>query len=381
MEKEGNVTAVLLHSEGLDRLGYPAECPFNTSRAGKLKKMLDSMNLFGDGAFCVDAFTAAGRHRLERFHTPRYLDTLERAAGGHLDVEGYRMGLGTPDCPVFPDAFAYPSLAVGATLAGAGLLLDGTATAAFCPSGGYHHAGPGNASGFCYLNDVVLACLALSEAGRKVLFVDIDVHHGDGVQAAFYDRSDVMTVSFHESGKFLFPGTGFEWETGEGEGEGYSVNVPLPVGTYDEAYLRAFEQVAVPLAGAYNPDVIVLEVGMDGLAGDPLAHLQLTNNVYADVVDLVLRWGKPVLATGGGGYHVENTVRGWGLVWSVLSGRRAVDDAALGLGGVMMESTEWHGGLRDRTFIAHGGESAAVDAALEETVETVKRTVFPIHGL
>jgi acetoin utilization protein AcuC len=274
----------------------------------------------------------------------------------------------------------YPVLATGATLAGAQAILSGDARVAFNPSGGFHHAGPDRASGFCYINDVVVACMVLAETGRRVAFVDLDVHHCDGVQAAFYRRRDVLTLSLHESGATLFPGTGFEEEIGEGPGRGYAVNVPLPVGTDDQAYLRAFREIGLPVLHACEPDVIVLELGMDGLMGDPLAHLHLTNNAYADAVGWVLHLGKPVLAVGGGGYNVENTARGWALMWSVLCGDSSAD-MAIGLGGVLLESAEWGGGLRDRVLASHGGQRDAVDRAIEATIRKLKSILFPIHRL
>jgi acetoin utilization protein AcuC len=372
---------VFVHDGRLDRFGYPPMSPFKTTRAGRTREIALSMGLLaGRGRAQVDPVPAT-RAELERFHAPRYLDMLERCARGDIPPEAGEMGLGTPDCPIFPHMHEYPALAAGATLVGARAILDGSADVAFNPSGGYHHAGPQTAAGFCYVNDVVLACLELAAAGRRTLFLDLDVHHCDGVQDAFYRRRDVMTLSLHESGRTLFPGTGFEEEIGEGEGRGYSVNVPLPVGTYDEAYVKAFREVALPVIGAYGPDVIVLELGMDALAGDPLAHLHLTNNAYADVVEAVLRLGKPILATGGGGYNPENTARGWALLWGILTGEDANHDLAFGLGGVMLGTTEWLGGLRDRVLIPDGGQRDAVDAAIAATVERVKRRVFPLHGL
>jgi len=316
------------------------------------------------------------------FHTAKYLQVLRDAERGELDVEGLRMGLGTEDCPVFKGMFDYAVLAVGASLTGAELILDGSVDVAFNPSGGYHHAHPERAAGFCYINDVVLACMKLAGEGMRVVFLDVDVHHCDGVQDAFYDRADVMTISFHESGKTQFPGTGFEDEIGVGDGAGYSVNVPLPVGTHDEAYMRAFRAVAVPVIDAFRPDAIVLELGMDGLSGDPLGHLGLTNNAYADVIKCVLDFGRPVLATGGGGYHAENTARGWALSWCVLCGEdEGRDHANIGLGGVMLESTEWMGGLRDRVLAPDAGHRAEVDDAIDAVVEKVRANVFPFHGL
>jgi acetoin utilization protein AcuC len=376
-----DLRCVFIHSPELERYRYPPACPFKAERAGMARKTLASTGLLTGEGFGEAAPAAATRQDLETFHTPRYLDVLLAAAGGHLDEEGLYMGLATPETPVFRDLYAYAALAAGATLTGARRILAGGTEVAFNPSGGYHHAHRAQASGFCYVNDVVLACLALADAGRRVFFLDVDVHHCDGVQEAFYGRRDVMTVSLHESGKTLFPGTGFEEETGRGEGAGYSVNVPLPAGTYDDAYLRAFAAVVEPLAGAFDADVVVLELGMDCLAGDPLANLGLTNNAYAEVVRRVRAFGKPLLVTGGGGYNAENTARGWALAWSILCGAGSGEDLHLGLGGVMMESTEWHGGLRDRELPVAAAQRAAVDGVLAATVEKVKQKVFPIHGL
>jgi len=374
--------AAFIHSSELEKYSYPSECPFNASRAGKARQILVSMGLLGGRGHVEVAPEPATREELLTFHTPEYLAALQAAPMGQLDIEGLWMGLGTAETPIFLGLWEYATLAAGATLLAARRILAGESDVAFNPSGGYHHAFASRAAGFCFVNDVVLACERLAAAGKRVFFLDVDAHHADGVQAAFYDRRDVMTLSFHESGKTLFPGTGFEDETGVGAGEGYSANVPLPARTYDEAFLKAFGAVAVPLIGAYGPDVIVLELGMDGLSGDPLTHLALTNNAYAEVVERVLAFRRPVLATGGGGYHVENTARGWALAWSILSGQdHGSDDLQAGLGGVMMASTDWLGGLRDRALVASAEQRAAVEPAVEQTIENVKRNVFAAHGL
>jgi acetoin utilization protein AcuC len=261
------------------------------------------------------------------------------------------------------------------------MILSGETELAFNPSGGYHHAWPELASGFCYINDMALACIVLAEKGKRVLYLDVDVHHGDGVANAFYNRSDVMTISFHENPKTLFPGTGFEHEIGTGKGKGYCVNVPLPVGTYDQAYMKAFEAIALPLIKAYNPDVIVFELGADALAGDPLAHLQLTNNTYAEIINHLMDFGKPILATGGGGYNFENTVRAWALAWSILCGADRDEDTSHAMGGVFLESTEWQGGLRDMALAVTEQQKNAVEPAIDAVVQKIKKTIFPIHGI
>jgi len=371
---------VFLHSDQFEQYHYPPESPFRTERAGMTRRILEPMGLLSGANHSVCAAHPASRSAVERFHSSRYLDVMLAAEKGDLDTEGLFMGLGTHECPVFKGMVDYAMLACGHTLAGAEMILAGEAHTAFNPSGGYHHADPEHAAGFCYLNDVALACQRLAAAGKRVVFLDVDVHHGDGVQRAFYGRNDVMTISLHESGETLFPGTGTPDETGDGDGVGYSVNVPFPAGTYNDLYLMVFGQVAMPLIRSFDPDVIVLEVGMDALAGDPMAHLQLTNEALAEVTSMVMGLGKPVLATGGGGYHPRNTARGWALVWSVLCG----DDHAgmeMGLGGVMLESVDWCAGLRDRGLRVEDSVKATVRPVVAAMVEQVQRLVFPHHGL
>lgn len=373
--------AAFIHSEQIEQYSYPEGCPFRSERAGKLRQTLYSMGLLSGQNIREVAPVSADRQVLKIFHSARYLHALKKAAKGQWDIEALHMGIGTEDVPIWRAMYDYAALATGGTLVGADLILSGEVDIAFNPSGGYHHAFPEKAAGFCYINDNAIACSILADAGKRVLYLDIDVHNGDGVAHAFYDRSDVMTISLHENPKMLFPGTGFEYEIGEGKGKGYCVNLPLPVGTYDRAYLHAFESVAVPLIGAFDPDMIVFELGVDALAGDPLAHLQLTNNTYVEVIERLLGFGKPILATGGGGYNVENSVRAWALAWTVFTG----DDDYLNLGalmgGVMMESTDWQGGLRDRELAVTDEQRQAVLPALDASIDIIKAKVFPIHGL
>jgi acetoin utilization protein AcuC len=373
--------SIFLYSPELQKYPFPPDHPFNTSRAPKTRELIRSMGwLAGENQIEVD-FEPAARSVLEKFHTRRYLDALQNASEGSWNYDVLRMGIGSSDCPVFTGMYEHSVLAAGATLAGAARILAGEADAAFNPHGGFHHAFPERAAGFCYINDSALGCMALAEAGKRVLYLDVDVHNGDGVAFAFQDRSDVMTISLHENPRILFPGTGFENEIGSGKGQGFCVNLPLPVGTYDEAYLKAIEEVAIPLIQAFRPDVFAVELGTDGLAQDPLAHLQLTNNVYVEVLRKVMGFEKPILMTGGGGYNVENTVRAWALAWSVLSGQEADDYGNAGLGGVMLGSTDWKGGLRDRELVIPEQQREAVTQALAYTIKKVKSLVFPIHGL
>jgi len=373
---------VFVHSPQFERYQYPPDYPFKVSRAGRLQKIINSMGLLTGEFRCEVAPEPAKRDTLEKFHSKSYLDALQAAAKGDFSVELLDMGIGTPDCPIFSDMYDYSVLACGATLTAANLILSQDAELAFNPSGGLHHAGPQSASGFCYINDVAIGCLVLAEAGKRVLYLDVDAHHGDGVQNVFYDRADVMTISFHQDGKTLFPGTGFEDEIGTGAGKGFCVNVPLPVGTDDKAYMEVFEAIALPLAEAYKPDVIVFELGADALAGDPLARLKLTNNTYADIIYKLLGLDKPILMTGGGGYNINNTVRAWALAWSILCGADLENQHAnAGLGGVMLESTDWYGGLRDRQLLIDKQLHSIVTNQLKTTIDFIRANVFPLHRL
>ncbi|MCS7337884.1 MAG: acetoin utilization protein AcuC, partial [Verrucomicrobiae bacterium] len=232
-----NRRLAFVYSPLAEQLSYPPECPFKTHRAVLARQRLRALGLLGSKDHFEINTEPATRYALERFHTPRYLDELQRAAKGDLTPTGLQMGLGGPDTPVFPAMYDYGALACGASLKAAEVILTGDAEVAFNLLGGFHHAMPELAAGFCYLNDAVLACDRLASAGKRVFYLDIDAHHGDGVQAAFYNRSDVMTVSLHETGRALFPWGGFEDEIGTGSGLGYNVNLSLPPGTFDEAYL------------------------------------------------------------------------------------------------------------------------------------------------
>ena len=375
------VKPVFIHSSELDNYSYPPDSVFSSKRAGKTRALAASLGLLNEDCGRELVPRPASVADMQRFHTPEYLTVLQQAARGRVAPGSIGMGLGTPDCPVFSDMFAYASWASGATLTGADLLLAGQTRIAFNPSGGYHHAAPAMASGFCYINDLVLACLRFTDAGLRVVYLDIDAHHGNGVQDAFYTRNDVLVISLHESGKTLFPWTGFEEEIGEGPGKGHTVNIPLPVGVCDDAYLEAFHTIVPPLVDAYYPDVFVLQLGMDALAGDALAHLELTNNAHAAIIEHILAYQKPVLATGGGGYHVDNTVRGWTLAWEIMCGQVNDMGLDLGMGGVMLQSTEWAGGLRDRIVVVDEEHCDAVDAALQTTLKYLIQHVFPCHGI
>src|SRR6185312_16954629 len=249
---------------------------------------------------------------------PEYVAALKAANAGALPPRAGLFGLGPGDNPVFRGLWEAARLVAAGSLQAADLVAEGRVARAFHFAGGLHHAMPGRASGFCYVNDAVLAIMRLRERGFRVAYVDIDAHHGDGVQFAFYDDPNVLTVSTHERGDRLFPGTGFVVEMGEGAGLGYSVNVPLQPLTDDAVYHEAFEAVVPPLVTAFKPDALVIQLGIDSHRTDPLTHLSLTVQGFIQAVRRLLPLAPRVVALGGGGYDLANVARAWTAAWAAL---------------------------------------------------------------
>lgn len=363
-----------VHSNTIEKYHYPDSCPFKTERASLTKSILVSHGLYtGDNRVEV-APVPLTLDEMLLFHTQEYFDHLQHASAGLRSDSDVSAGLGTPDTPLFPDLFAYATLAAGGTVTAARLILDKGYRAAFNPSGGYHHALANAAGGFCYINDVAIACRILADAGKKVCCIDLDVHHGNGTQAAFYNDPRVLTISLHESGKTLYPWSGFETEIGESAGRGFNVNLPLPAGTDDALYRAAFKEIVLPLLFAFSPDVVVMELGMDVLSTDPLAHFRMTNNAFADLLPLVMGYGAPIVAVGGGGYNPFNTARGWALLWTVLCGIEPETDMAAG-------NPEPGPALRETRFHAPNGAQEQISFEAVSVIEYIKRTIFPFHGI
>jgi len=249
----------------------------------------------------------APRATLERFHRPRYLDLLARA-----DAAGDHRMLDAGDTPSFPGCLDASSRIVAATVVGLEHALAGSGPA-FAPGGGLHHAAPDRASGFCILNDLAVAITMALDRGRSVAYVDLDAHHGDGVMYGFYGNGRVLDVDFHQDGRTLFPGTGSVAETGNGDGAGAKVNIPLPPGSGDEALVPLARRILPTMLEAFDPGLVVVQHGIDGHWGDPLAQLQYTPQGYAEVDRLLIAWTaerrRPVLWTGGGGYRPASVAR------------------------------------------------------------------------
>ena len=318
--------AVFISSPDLWRLGFGGKHPLKPERLARTVALLNAYRAFD--APNVEAIEPrmASDEELARFHTPDYIDAVRRLSAGDDHLPSYRYGFGPGDNPIFRGMYESSCLKAGGGLIGAERLLAGTCDVAFNFSGGLHHAAPARASGFCIFNDAAVAIAWLVTQGKRVAYVDIDAHHGDGVQNAFYDTDQVLTISLHQDGHTLFPGTGFVEESGVGAGEGYSINVPLSPGTDDATYLWAFRELVPPLVRRFGPDVLVTQLGVDTHFQDPLTYLDLTTEGHQALFDEFAALATmPWLACGGGGYNLDVVPRSWTLAFGVMSGQAFAD--------------------------------------------------------
>jgi len=323
----------LVWDDRLAGYGFSDHHPMNPRRLALTVSLIRALGLVGDEDHPVLAPRLATMDELLLAHDRDFVAAVEQLSLPGADpAAGLPWGLGTEDTPVVEGMDEMARMVVGGTLAAAEAVMEGRARRAFNPAGGLHHARRAEAAGFCIYNDLAVAIRWMQQRyGVRVLYVDYDAHHGDGVQQIFYADPDVLTLSLHESGTYLFPGTGFPDDLGDGEGYGYSANVPLDAHTEDDSFLAALRETLPRLAEAFGPDVIALQNGCDGHVLDPLTHLRFTTRAYEETVRIVgevadTRCQGRIVATGGGGYAAYSVVpRAWTLVWAGLAGLAAPD--------------------------------------------------------
>lgn len=263
----------------------------------------------------------ASYENLAAFHSEDYINFLSSISGDNMrelsnDLLKFNV---REDCPVFTGLYDYCKLTAGGTLLAAEKINNGQCDIAINWAGGLHHAKKSEASGFCYVNDIVLGILELLKVHERVLYIDIDVHHGDGVEEAFYTSDRVMTLSFHKYGDY-FPGTGRLEDLGYGKGRNYSVNVPLKDGIDDESYGKIFNPIVSRIIEVFRPGVIVLQCGADSISGDKLGCFNLTEKGHGNCVSFVKSFNIPMILLGGGGYTIENVAKTWTYDTSVALG-------------------------------------------------------------
>jgi acetoin utilization protein AcuC len=371
----------LIYSYDLAQHEYKPSHPFKPIRARMMSELLNRYGLMSEENQRIIVPPLMKEELLYLFHTREYIELLKKGEKGDFSVEMLHAGLGTEDNPIFKAMYQYALEASSGTYEGAMMLYRGDARFVFNPFGGFHHAGRNHAEGFCYINDIAVAIADLITKGQRVAYVDIDAHHGNGVQDAFYETDRVLNISLHESGETLYPGTGFETETGAKEGTGYNVNIPLRAGTDDEVYLLAFESLVPSLIQSFKPNIVVANIGCDTHRDDPLADLNLTSNGYKKVLSILNNLSPSVLALGSGGYNLSKTAALWTLAWAVFCGLQP-QDLHTGIVGGMMYGPETDAGqLDDPQYIVEGWEKEQCLVHAQRVIDFIKNNVFPLHGI
>ena len=371
----------LVHSEAWKRFDYGPQHPLRMERLGLTWRLMQAYELASLPQAMVRAPEPASEEAIAVYHGTDYLEMLKAANSGRASAAAARFGLGPGDNPVFPGLWDAAQLCAGGSILAADLILSGEVERVFHFAGGLHHAMPSRASGFCYVNDAVLAILRFRARGLRVLYIDIDAHHGDGVQHAFYGDPNVLTISTHERGDYLFPGTGFVEETGSGAGVGYSVNLPLEPFTDSDVYLPAFEQIVPPLFGAFRPDVVVAQLGIDSHRTDPLTHLALDIQGFTRAVSRITELSRKLVCLGGGGYDLPNVARAWTASWAVLNEIELAPALPASFEADMERYEFLTDTLWDPPDPLPAERRVRAQEFVQRQIDAVRRTIFPTHKL
>jgi len=322
----GKQKVCYFHADTIGEYYYGPGHPMKPHRLQMTHSLILSYNLYKK----LDVYRPhqATDEEMMLFHSPEYIDFMSKVTPDTQQdfakqLQRFTVG---DDCPVFDGLYEYCRVYTGGSIDGAMKLNHQLADVAINWSGGLHHAKRSEASGFCYVNDIVLGILELLKVHPRVLYLDIDIHHGDGVEEAFYTTDRVMTVSFHKYGDYFFPGTGDVKDVGVKGGKYYSVNVPLKDGINDESYQRIFVPIMQKVMETYQPTALVLQCGSDSLSGDRLGCFNLSVRGHADAVRHMMTYNLPTLVLGGGGYTIRNVARCWTYETAVVLGEELDND-------------------------------------------------------
>jgi acetoin utilization protein AcuC len=367
--------AILVYDKDLLHYDFGKHHPLRPER---VKYTIDLLKAYG--AYSDDEIVKpeeASFDDLAVCHNEQFLRVIEQLSSGVMVPSQWEYGFGSNDNPAFFGMWEAASLYVGASIKAAQIVMDDPSAIGINFSGGLHHAQKARASGFCILNDACVAIHHMLRKWDKIVYIDIDVHHGDGVQWLFYNDPRVLTVSIHESGRWLFPGTGDVDEIGEGAGDGFALNAPLAPGTTDELWMHVFEEAVVPIIEAFDPGAIFLQMGADAHYLDPIGQLRLTAQGWVKAVKRVLEMGKPIVAAGGGGYNLTAVPRMWTLAYGALSGIEFDDIIPASFAEVHQVST-----LSDHVVTSLGEDRTQfVEEFDESTIAGIKKLMFPRFGL
>ena len=324
--------AYLIYSPDYLNYQFHEHHPFNPIRSKLTYDLLVSSNLVKENDVVKPRI--ASDEELALFHDDDYIQAVKKASQEKINpIFAEQFGLGTEDTPIFQNMHNASAFLVGGTLTAVDLVLEGKSNHAFNIGGGLHHGFSRKASGFCIYNDCAVAIKYIRKKyNLKVLYIDTDAHHGDGVQWAFYDDPNVCTLSIHETGRYLFPGTGAVHERGQGNGYGYSFNVPIDAFTEDDSFLAVYSKALREIANYFQPDVILTQNGADAHFYDPLTHLCTTMRTFQEIPKIAHNLahefcgGKWIAVTGGGYDQWRVVPRAWSYVWLMMTGQLPNDD-------------------------------------------------------
>lgn len=355
-----------------------ADHPFHVERYQLAFELMTAYGMIDSAGELITEYPLVGEQELLRFHSREYLAKLKEFSATSASRADFRFGLGDVENPVFEGLYDWALLGTSGTVEAARLLADEGYDIVFNLAGGWHHAHRSRASGFSYLNDSVIAINTLLDRGKRIVYLDIDAHHGDGVQEAYFSDNRVLTISLHESGIYFFPGTGFENEIGSGKGRGYSVNVPLLAHSDDPLFMKAFDEVVYPLIAAFNPDILVTQLGADTFRTDPLTRLEITTHSYSYILRklraLRIQW----LAVGGGGYDNLNVARAWTIAWGIMNDLDLSPRLPATFIKLIVSLGYQNRMLLDAMHWAEDdGRHLALDA-VERSIGSIRKNVFPI---
>ncbi|MEM1538088.1 MAG: acetoin utilization protein AcuC [Candidatus Nezhaarchaeales archaeon] len=377
---------VLVYGETYLKYDFGPTHPLRPERYRLTVELIKALDLVKHGIIELQQPRQATDDELSLVHNRDYIDFVKAAS---LTGYGY---LDYGDTPAFKGVYEVSAYKVGGSLVAADLVMTGKCDHAFNIGGGLHHAASGRAAGFCVFNDVAITAKYLLEKYKvkRLLIVDFDAHHGDGTQEVLYNEPRALKIDLHESGRYLYPGKGFVDEMGEGDAKGFMVNVPLPPDTFNDAYLKAFDEVVVPLFKNFKPEVVIQQTGVDTHYTDILTHMALTSKGYRSYLkamhSLVHEVGAKYVMLGGGGYSLSAVSRVWTIATSIVAGREIPVNLELPDGWKKLYQSITYAELPsiiddEKEPELSEARKERVMREVEESIAEVKSKIFPLHGL